>query len=100
MHKNPKEIARALRAFRNAHKLNLLRCVRIVSGDRACDAARSQAGIEYSGDIVPRLPLAQCTRVVCECDYEPSGSRRLDRLNVNKKPFSMPVRKRSGPGPG
>jgi hypothetical protein len=85
MHKSPKEIARSLRAFRNAHKLKLLRCVRIASGDGACDAARSQAGIEYSGDLVPRLPLTQCNRALCECDYEPVGSSRLDQLDVNGK---------------
>ena len=85
MHKSPKEIARSLRAFRNAHRLNLLRCVRIAPGDGACDAARSQVGVEYLGGVVPRLPLAQCTRARCECDYVPVGSKGLDRLNVNKR---------------
>jgi hypothetical protein len=85
MHKYPKEIARSLRSFRNAHRLNLLRCVRIAPGHGACDAARSQAGIEYPGNVVPRLPLAQCTSLRCECNYEPVGSSRLDQLNVNKK---------------
>ena len=85
MHKSPKEIARSLRAFRNAHRLNLLRCIRIAPGDGACDAARSQVGVEYLGGVVPRLPLAQCTRARCECDYVPVGSKGLDRLNVNKR---------------
>lgn len=85
MHKFPKEIARALRSFRNAHRLNLLRCVRIAPGHGACDAAQSQTGIEYPGDAVPRLPLAQCARARCECNYEPVGSSRLEELNVNKK---------------
>jgi hypothetical protein len=85
MHKYPKEIARSLRSFRNAHRLNLLRCVRIAPGHGACDAARSQAGIEYPGNVVPRLPLAQCASLHCECIYEPVGSSRLDQLNVNKK---------------
>lgn len=88
MHKNPKEIARSLRAFRNAHRLNLLRCVRITAGHGACDAARSQASIEYLGDAVPPLPLAHCTRTRCECNYEPVGSRRLDQLNANRKSSS------------
>jgi len=97
MHKTPKEIARSLRAFRNAHKLKLISCVRIAPCHGACDAARSQAGVEYLGDVVPRLPLAQCTRAHCECDYEPVGSRRLDRLNANRKSPSERVVGRSQP---
>jgi hypothetical protein len=97
MHKSPKEIARSLRAFRNAHRLNLLRCVRIAPGDAACDVARSQAGTEYLGDVVPRLPLAQCTRARCECNYEPVGSGRLDQLNANRKSSAKRVIKLSRP---
>ena len=85
MHKSPKEIARSLRAFRNAHRLNLLRCVRIAPGDGACDAARSQVGVVVSGWRRAAFASAQCTRARCECDYVPVGSRGLDRLNVNKK---------------
>jgi hypothetical protein len=87
MHKCPKEIARSLRAFRNAHRMHLLRCVRITPGDNACKAAQSQTGVEYLGDVVPRLPLPRCTRALCECDYKPVGSNQLDRLNANRKPF-------------
>jgi hypothetical protein len=97
MHKSPKEIARSLRSFRNAHRLKLLLCVRIAPGHGACDAARSQAGVEYLGDVVPRLPLAQCTRARCRCDYVPVGSRRLDRLNANKKSRSKRVIEQSRP---
>jgi hypothetical protein len=97
MHKSPKEIARALRLFRRAHGLRLLRCVRIAPSGVACDAARSQAGIEYSGDGVPRLPLAHCTRACCECDYEPVGSERLDQLNVNAKSSAKGVTKGNRP---
>ena len=88
MHKSPRDIARSLRAFRKAHKLRLLRCVRIAPGPDACEAARLQAGVEYLGNVVPRLPLAQCTRAVCECNYEPVGSSQLDQLNVNRKPVA------------
>ena len=42
MHKTPKDIARSLRVFRNAHRLGLLRCVRILPGKYACDAAMAQ----------------------------------------------------------
>jgi hypothetical protein len=97
MHKSPKEIARSLRSFRNAHRLNLLLCVRIAPGHGACDAARSQVGVEYLGDVVPRLPLAHCTRARCECNYEPVGSSRLDQLNVNRKTSSKRVIKESRP---
>jgi len=97
MHKSPKEIARSLRSFRNAHRLNLLRCVRIVPGDGACDAARSQSAIEYLGNVVPRLPLADCTRALCKCDYEPVGSRRLAELDVNRKSSSRRATGRSRP---
>ena len=87
MHKSSKEIARSLRAFRNAHRLRLLRCVRITPGRSACEAVYSQAGVEYLGNGVPRLPLPQCTRTRCECNYEPVGSNQLKQLNVNRKPF-------------
>lgn len=81
MHKTPKDIARSLRAFRNAHRLGLLRCVRILPGKRACEA---QERMEYLGNAVPRLPLAQCTRAQCECDYFPTGTKKLQRMDVNR----------------
>ena len=80
MHKTPKQIARSLRAFRNAHRLGLLRSVRVSPGPDACEEARSQYGIEYLGDIVPRLPLAHCTQYLCECEYVPAGSKTFGRL--------------------
>jgi hypothetical protein len=89
MHKTPKQIARSLRAFRNAHRLGLLRSVRISPGPGACEAARSQYSVEYLGNVVPRLPLAQCTRGHCECEYVPMGSEKLlRRLHVTGKPSS------------
>jgi len=84
MHKSPKQIARSLRAFRNAHRMGLLRCVRIAPGPNACEAARAQRGIEYLGNAIPRLPLAQCGRADCECDYHPVGSEKLLSLYVGK----------------
>jgi hypothetical protein len=93
MHKAPSQIARSLRAFRNAHRLGLLRSVRISPGAHACEAARSQQGIEYMGDIVPRLPLAECTRGLCSCKYAPLGSSRMHRLIASDKsqPKSKPA---------
>jgi hypothetical protein len=88
MHKTPKQIARSLRAFRNAHRLGLLRSVRISPGPDACEAARSLYGVEYLGIVVPRLPLAQCTRDHCECQYVPNGSEKLRRLRATGKPLS------------
>ena len=82
MHKTPAQIARSLRAFRNAYRLGLLRSVRIVPGPKACDAACAQSSIEYLGNRVPRLPLPECTCIRCECDYMPAGTRRLRQLNV------------------
>jgi hypothetical protein len=87
MHKTPSQIARSLRALHKARKLGLLRSVRIVPGHNACAAAHSQRGIEYLGDTVPELPLAGCTSECCECDYQPTGSELLRRLNVNQKPL-------------
>ena len=81
MHKTPAQIARSLRAFRNAYRLGLLRSVRISSEPDACEAVRSQDGIEYMGNVVPRLPLAQCMSGHCECKYVPLGSDRLHRLS-------------------
>ena len=84
MHKSPKQIARSLRAFRNAQRMGLLRCVRIEPGLNACEAAQSQRDIEYLGNAIPRLPLAQCARAECECDYLPVGSKKFDSLYVRK----------------
>jgi hypothetical protein len=84
MHKTPKDIARSLRAFRNAHRLGLLRCVRISPGRLACETAMAQAKMEYLGHAVPRLPLAKCTRGTCECDYIAVGTEKLRRMNANK----------------
>ena len=77
MHKTPAQIARSLRAFRNAHRLGLLRSVRISPGRDACNAARGQTTVEYMGNVVPRLPLAQCTQATCECDYVPAGGGKV-----------------------
>jgi hypothetical protein len=85
MHKAPAQIARSLRAFRNAHRLGLLRSVRISPAADACEAARSRQDIEYTGNVVPRLPLAECTRGICTCKYIPSGSSRLHRLAGDEK---------------
>jgi hypothetical protein len=84
MHKIPKDIARSLRAIRSAHRLGLLRCVRISPGEHVCEAAVAQRKMEYLGNAVPRLPLVQCTRARCECDYVPTGTRKLRRMNANK----------------
>lgn len=88
MHKTPAQIARSLRAFRNTHRLGLLRSVSISPGPEACEAARSQCGVEYLGDVVPRLPLTQCTRDQCECKYVPIGSEQLRRLYAAEKSSS------------
>jgi hypothetical protein len=84
MHKTPKDIARSLRAFRNAHRLGLLRSVRISPGKHACEAAMAQDRMEYLGNAVPRLPLAQCTRALCECDYVPTGTEKLHPIDRSR----------------
>lgn len=83
MYKTPAQIARSLRAFRNAHRMGLLRSVRISPGHNACKAALSQTHVEYMGNAVPRLPLSACTRAKCECTYVPVGGGKLmDRLRA------------------
>jgi hypothetical protein len=84
MHKIPKDIARSLRAIRRAHRLGLLRCVRISPGEHACEAAVAQRKMEYLGNALPRLPLAQCTQARCECNYVPTGTKKLQQMNANK----------------
>lgn len=84
MHKAPKDIARSLRAFRNAHRLGLLRCVHVLPDECACEAARLQDKMEYLGNAVPYLPLAQCTQARCGCDYFPVGTEKLRRMNANR----------------
>ena len=84
MHKSPSQIARSLRAFRNAHRLGLLHSVRILPGPNPCEAVVGQFGREYPGNTVPRLPLPQCTRNRCECKYVAIGSEKFRRLRTTK----------------
>jgi hypothetical protein len=84
MHKMPHEIARSLRAFNKAYRLGLLRHVRIEPGSSACEAARSQTGIAYIGNAVPRLPLPQCTEALCACDYVPVGTDKLQPTSAKR----------------
>lgn len=84
MHKSPSQIARSLRALRNAHRLGLVHGVRILPGRDACEAVLAQFGIEYPGDTVPHLPLRRCTRDRCECKYVPIGSEKFRRLRTTK----------------
>jgi hypothetical protein len=86
MHRSPSQIARALRALRNAHRLGLLRGVRILPGRDACEAVLAQFGNEYPGNTLPHLPLPQCTRDRCECKYVPIGSKKFRRLRATGKP--------------
>ena len=85
MHKTPIQIARSLRAFRNAQRLGLLSHVRISPARGACEAAHMLRVIKYPGSAVPRLPLAQCTSDECECKYAPVGSDKLRRLYAPRK---------------
>ena len=79
IHKTPKHIARSLRAFKKAHKLDLLQHVCIKPGTLACEAARSQRGVSYICNAVPKLPLQGCSRQQCSCDYAPIGKRIIGR---------------------
>ena len=85
MHKSPSQIARSMRAFRNAHRLGLLHDVRILPGPKPCEAVVGQFGREYPGNTVPRLPLPQCTRARCECRYVAIGSEKFRRLRTTKR---------------
>jgi len=80
MRAHPPQIARSLRAFRNARKLAQLLYVRIISGAKACDSAKLQIGVEYPDAGITTLSLAHCTSDKCECDYLPVGTRKLHRL--------------------
>ena len=88
MRKTPLQVARSIRALKNAQRLGLLRGVRILPGRDACEAVLPQFGVEYSGNTVPHLPLAQCTQDRCDCKYIPIGSDQLRRLDVIGKPSS------------
>jgi hypothetical protein len=90
MHKTPSQIARALRALRNAHRLGLLRGVRVLPGRDACEAVLAQFGSEYPGNALPDLPLSQCTCDHCECKYVPVGSDKFHRLDATGKSSSKP----------
>lgn len=52
--------------------------VTILCGDRACEAARSCAGIKYLSSEAPTLPLAACRAPTCTCRYEHCDDRRED----------------------
>ena len=84
MHKRPSQIARSLRAFRQAHRFGLLRGVRILPGPIPCAGVIGQFGGEYPGNKVPRLPLRRCTRNRCECKYVAIGSEKFRRLPTTK----------------
>ena len=84
MHKSPSQIARSLRAFRKAHRLGLLRGVRILPGPNPCAGVVGQFGSEYPGNTVPRLPLLRCRRNRCECKYVAIGSEKFRRLPTTK----------------
>jgi hypothetical protein len=84
MPKPPAQIARALRAFRNAHRLGLLREIQIVPGTGACAAARAQRKVAYLGGHVPRLPLPRCTAKHCLCDYTTVATDKLRPLPFRK----------------
>jgi hypothetical protein len=90
MHKTPSQIARALRALRNAHRLGLLRRVSVLPGRDACEAALAQFGSEYPGNELPDFPLPQCTRDHCECKFVPVASDKFHRLDAAGKPSSIP----------
>jgi len=74
MHKSPNQIARSLRAFRNAHR----------RWPDACDAARSQDGVEYMG-MSFRVYRSPGVRGQCDCKYVPSGTDHLHRLDAAQK---------------
>jgi hypothetical protein len=82
MHKTPSQIARSLRGLRNAQNLGLLRSVRIEPGRDACETVVAQFGTDYSGNAVPSLPLTQCNRSSCECNYVPIATVKLRRPNA------------------
>jgi len=95
MYKTPDQIARSLRAFRNFHRLGLVRYVHILPGRISCEAARSQHGVEYLGNAVPPLPLARCTHNHCECKYMPVGSDKLRQLYGTEQRMQKPGRENS-----
>ena len=82
----PKQIARSLRALRNADRLGLVRGVRILLGPNACEAVLKQFASEYPANAVPSLPLPQCTSDRCQCKYVPVGSEKFRRLCAAGKP--------------
>ena len=84
MHTSPSQIARSLRAFRKAHRLDLLRGVRILPGPNPCAGVIGQFDSEYPGNIVPRLPLPRCGRNRYECKYVAIGSEKFRRLRTTK----------------
>jgi hypothetical protein len=88
MKKAPSQIARALRALKNAHRLGLLRGVFVLPGPHACKAAIEQFSAVYPGDKLPDLPLAKCDRERCECRYHPIGTDKLRVLDLNGEPPS------------
>ena len=91
MHKAPKQIARSLRAFRNAHRLGLVRGVRVLPGREACEEVLKQFGSEYPTDSVPCLPLAQCSLAQCQCKYVPVGTEKFRRLHATGMPLPEPL---------
>lgn len=91
MHKASKQIARSLRAFRNAHRPGLVRGVRVLPGREACQEVLKQFGSEYPADSVPHLPLAQCSLAQCQCKYVPLATEKFRRLRATGTPLPEPL---------
>ena len=86
MPKSPSQIARSLRALRNADRLGLVRGVRVLPGPNACEAVLKQFASEYPANAAPSLPLPQCTSDHCQCKYVPVGSEKFRRHCTAEKP--------------
>jgi hypothetical protein len=61
--------------------------VSIVTGQRACDAARELSGHRFLSRDAPPLPLKKCDSPACTCRYEHhedrrKGARRASEIGV------------------
>ena len=85
---------------------NLFHAVSIITGPKACDAAKGREGYRFLSREAPRLPLKDCTCAECSCRYVHHADRRVyarrisdNRDRVVQAPYSGPER-RSGSSPG
>ena len=88
MHKSPKQIARSLRAFRNAYRLGWLRSVRILPRPGACEARGHNTALSIWVILFPVCRSLNARSTIVNANMYLQASGKLRRLYATGKPSS------------